>query len=83
VEGQSGEALAGCDVDAAFGPDALGRAAALLLLPPHRDRHAAAAEVETDITWHGDRAAHFVSNMMSQGAALVDDFGVVRMRAAE
>jgi hypothetical protein len=45
--------------------------------------HAAAAEIATDITWHGDRAAHFVSNMMSQGAVLVDDFGVVRMRAAE
>lgn len=45
--------------------------------------HAAAAEVHTDITWHGDRAAYFVSNMMSQGAVLVDDFGVVRMRAAE
>jgi len=45
--------------------------------------HAAVAEVETDITWHGDRAAHFVANMMSQGAVLVDDLGVVRMRAAE
>jgi hypothetical protein len=45
--------------------------------------HAAAAEVESDITWHGDRAAHFVANMMSQGAVLVDDLGVVRMRAAE
>lgn len=45
--------------------------------------HAAAAEVETDISWHGDRAAHFVANMMSQGATLVDDLGVVRMRAAE
>lgn len=45
--------------------------------------HAAAAEVSTDITWHGDRAAHFVANMMSQGAVLVDDTGVVRMRAAE
>jgi hypothetical protein len=45
--------------------------------------HAAAAEVETDVTWHGDRAAHFVANMMSQGAVLVDDSGVVRMRAAE
>lgn len=45
--------------------------------------HAAVAEIATDITWHGDRAAHFVSNMMSQGAVLVDDFGVVRMRAAE
>ncbi|MGG5820505.1 phage capsid protein [Falsiroseomonas sp. HW251] len=45
--------------------------------------HAAAAEVQTDVTWHGDRAAHFVANMMSQGAVLVDDTGVVRMRAAE
>jgi hypothetical protein len=45
--------------------------------------HAAAAEVSTDVTWHGDRAAHFVANMMSQGAVLVDDAGVVRMRAAE
>jgi hypothetical protein len=45
--------------------------------------HAAAAEVQTDVTWHGDRAAHFVANMMSQGAVLVDNTGVVRMRAAE
>jgi hypothetical protein len=45
--------------------------------------HAAAAEVQTDVTWHGDRAAHFVANMMSQGAVLVDDPGVVRMRAFE
>lgn len=45
--------------------------------------HAAAAEVQTDVTWHGDRAAHFVSNMMSQGAVLVDTTGVVRMRAKE
>jgi hypothetical protein len=34
--------------------------------------HAAASEVETDVTWHGDRAAHFVANMMSQGAVLVE-----------
>jgi hypothetical protein len=45
--------------------------------------HAAASEVSTDISWHGDRAAHFVANMMSQGAVLVDGNGVVRMRAAE
>ena len=45
--------------------------------------HAAAAEITTDVTWHGDRAAHFVANMMSQGSVLVDDTGVVRMRAAE
>jgi hypothetical protein len=45
--------------------------------------HAAAAEVTTDITWHGDRAAWFVNTMMSQGAVLVDGSGVVRMRARE
>jgi hypothetical protein len=45
--------------------------------------HAVAQDVTTDITWHGDRAAHFVSNMMSQGAVMIDDAGVVRMRAAE
>ncbi len=45
--------------------------------------HAAASEVITDITWHGDRAAYFVNNMMSQGAVLIDDTGVVRMRCME
>ncbi|CAA9276758.1 MAG: Bacteriophage FIG01080306: hypothetical protein [uncultured Craurococcus sp.] len=45
--------------------------------------HAAAAEISTDVTWHGDRAAHFVNTMMSQGAVLVDNIGVVRMRCKE
>jgi len=45
--------------------------------------HAAAQEIVTDVTWHGDRAAHFVNSMMSQGAVLVDDTGVVRMRCRE
>jgi hypothetical protein len=45
--------------------------------------HASAAEIATDITWHGDRAAHFVNTMMSQGAVLVDGTGVVRMRCKE
>ena len=45
--------------------------------------HAVGAEIATDITWHGDRAAHFVNTMMSQGAVLVDGTGVVRMRAKE
>ena len=45
--------------------------------------HAAAAEITTDVTWHGDRAAHFVNTMMSQGAVLVDDNGSVRMRCKE
>ena len=45
--------------------------------------HAAGADVKTDITWHGDRAAHFVNNMMSQGAALIDTTGVVTLRCLE
>ena len=45
--------------------------------------HAVGAEISTDITWHGDRAAHFVNSMMSQGSVLVDNTGVVRMRALE
>ncbi|MBW8271339.1 phage capsid protein [Caldovatus aquaticus] len=45
--------------------------------------HAVGSEVVTDITWHGDRAAYFVNNMMSQGAVLIDDTGVVRMRCFE
>ena len=45
--------------------------------------HAVGAEISTDVTWHGDRAAHFVNSMMSQGAVLVDNTGVVRMRCFE
>jgi hypothetical protein len=45
--------------------------------------HASGAEVASDITWHGDRAAHFVNNMMSQGACLIDSDGVVTLRCAE
>lgn len=33
--------------------------------------------VAADITWHGDRAAHFVNHMMSGGAALIDGTGVI------
>jgi hypothetical protein len=39
--------------------------------------HASASDIQTDITWHGDRAAHFVNNMMSQGAGLIDQNGIV------
>lgn len=39
--------------------------------------HASGSDVQTDVTWHGDRAAHFVNNMMSQGACLIDGAGVV------
>lgn len=33
--------------------------------------------IVSDITWHGDRAAHFVNNMMSGGACLIEDNGVI------
>ncbi len=45
--------------------------------------HAVGQDVTTDVTWHGERAAYFVSNSMSQGAALIDQEGVVKMRCAE
>ena len=45
--------------------------------------HAVGSGVKTDITWHGDRAAHFINNMMSQGACLIDSSGVVAMRCLE
>jgi len=45
--------------------------------------HAAASDVQTDISWHGDRAAHFVNNMMSQGAGLIDEAGIVVINCDE
>lgn len=33
--------------------------------------------VAADITWHGDRAAHFVNHMMSGNAVMIDDTGVI------
>jgi len=33
--------------------------------------------ITADITWHGDRAAHFVNHWMSGGAVLIDDSGVI------
>ena len=33
--------------------------------------------VGADITWHGDRAAHFVNHAMSGNAVLIDDGGVI------
>jgi len=45
--------------------------------------HAVGAHVKSDITWYGDRAAHFVNNMMSQGACLIDTAGVVSLRCLE
>ncbi|MGR4001286.1 MAG: phage capsid protein [Alphaproteobacteria bacterium] len=45
--------------------------------------HATGTEIKTDISWHGDRAAHFVNSMMSQGACLIDPSGVVQMNIKE
>ena len=33
--------------------------------------------VAADITWHGDRAAHFVNHLMSGNAVMIDDTGVI------
>lgn len=33
--------------------------------------------VNADIWWNGERAAHFVNHMMSGGACLIDDLGVI------
>ncbi len=38
------------------------------------------ATVTIDITWHGDRASHFVNHWMSGGACLIDANGVVEVR---
>lgn len=38
---------------------------------------AANQAVAADITWHGDRAAHFVNHLMSGESCLIDDTGVI------
>jgi hypothetical protein len=45
--------------------------------------HAIGAEVSADITWHGDRAAFFVNNMMSQGSCMIDETGVIKIKCNE
>jgi hypothetical protein len=45
--------------------------------------HACGQEVKSDISWNGERAAHFVSNSMSQGAVMIDSDGIVRMQCKE
>jgi hypothetical protein len=45
--------------------------------------HASGHEVKSDVTWHGDRASYFISNMMSQGAAIIDGDGVVGIECKE
>ena len=84
VEGHPGQALARHPVDAALRPaeePATSASASGTTRP--RSAMPIGAEVKTDITWHGDRAAHFVNNMMSQGACLIDPTGVVTLRCLE
>lgn len=45
--------------------------------------HAIGSDVTADITWHGDRAAHFVNNMMSQGAVVIDKDGIISLPCKE
>ncbi len=45
--------------------------------------HVSGSDVKTDITWHGDRAAFFINNMMSQGAGVIDPSGVICLECKE
>ncbi len=45
--------------------------------------HACGQEVKSDISWNGERAAHFVCNSMSQGSVLIDAAGIVRIKCGE
>ncbi|MEO1089165.1 MAG: phage capsid protein [Pseudomonadota bacterium] len=45
--------------------------------------HAIGQDVTTDISWVGERAAHFVANWMSQGAGLIDPVGCVKFACNE
>lgn len=45
--------------------------------------HAIGADIQTDISWHGDKAAHFVNNMMSQGVGLIEEDGVIAIDCVE
>ena len=41
--------------------------------------HAIGVDVYTDITWQGERQAHFIANAISQGAVLIDGDGVQKL----
>jgi len=45
--------------------------------------HGIGADVMSDITWQGTKAAWFVNNMMSQGAVLIDALGCERLTVTE
>lgn len=44
---------------------------------------AVGSDVKSDITWHGDRAAHFINNSMSMGSVVIDSLGVIMVDAVE
>ena len=43
----------------------------------HAGNVAGQGSVSADITWHGDRAAHFVNHMMSGGGVTIDGNGII------
>ena len=43
----------------------------------HAGNVAARNSVAADITWHGDRASHFVNHMMSGGGVTIDGNGII------
>ena len=45
--------------------------------------HAIGQDVTTDVTWHGDRAAHFVVQLDEPGRRLIDADGVIEMPCLE
>ncbi len=45
--------------------------------------HAIGKDITTDISWHGDYASHFVNNMMSQGATVIDERGFFKISVTE
>jgi hypothetical protein len=49
----------------------------------HALGHACGQDVKTDIFWNGEKAAHFISNSMSQGSAIIDTSGVVKILCEE
>jgi hypothetical protein len=45
----------------------------------HASNAAQGQAVSADITWHGDRAAHFINHSMSGGACLIEAAGVTEL----
>lgn len=45
--------------------------------------HAVNAEINTDISWSGERAAYFVNSSMSQGAVVIDPNGIAQLVCKE